>query len=70
MTPEQRTYFLLGMQCAEEKLKESLDGYRRALAEASWYKEDFDYYTVAVSVLEGQIEDLEGYIKHKEQDDT
>jgi hypothetical protein len=70
MTPEQRTCFLEGMQCAKKKLKESLDGYSRALREASWYKEDFDYYTVAVSVLEGQIEDIKGYIKHKEQDDT
>lgn len=70
MTPEQRTYFLAGMQCIKGNLKASLDGYRRALAKASWTKDDFDYYTTAVSVLEGEIEDLEGYIKHKEQDDT
>jgi hypothetical protein len=70
MTPEQRTYFLLEMQCTRGYLAESLNGYRCALVEASWTKHEFDYYTVAVSVPEGQVEDLEGYIKHKEQDDT
>jgi hypothetical protein len=70
MTPEQRTYFLLGMQCTKDYLAESLHVYRRALAEASWHKEDFDYNTVAVSVLEMERDNLESYIEHKEQDDT
>jgi hypothetical protein len=70
MTPEQRTYFILGMQCSQEHLAESLIGYRRALAEGAWYKEDFDYYTAAISVLQGQVEDFDSYIKHKEQDDA
>jgi hypothetical protein len=70
MTPEQLEYFLLGMQCVKERLVEDLYGYRRALTERSWCKDDFDYYTSAVQVLEKEVEDIEGYIKYKEQDDT